>query len=193
MTDAAMNIKTKIELKSKGEKATLPTVEQLVVDLKWKSALDLDLMAFIEKKDGTTHGVFTDNLDGDMGSLNSFPYMTLSGDAGVGAVAGQNVETLKITKIADEIAKIHLVALNYTDAANKTPGASFNGCDGMITVQGAGEAFDIILGDKSEGTAAIIATIDNTGVVGATIENRDCVTDLRGLVETVPGAIALTN
>ena len=38
---------------------------------------------------------------GEMGDLNAFPYMQLSGDEGVGDKGGDNEEVMRITKLED--------------------------------------------------------------------------------------------
>ena len=43
-----MELPPKIVLKDKGEKKNLPTVKQLVATMKWKTQVDLDLMACYE-------------------------------------------------------------------------------------------------------------------------------------------------
>lgn len=187
-----VDLKRKIQLKEKGEVANLPTIKQALVTLKWKTNKDFDLMAFITKKDGTHHGVYTNNLGGDLGDANAFPFMILSDDAGVGGTVadGGNVETLKITKIDDSIRKIDLVALNYDDALSKN-NSSFSDYDAVISlIDDSGESFEISLNSKDKGIAAVIATIVN-GPIGAIIENKSTVTDLEGLIDVVPGAIAL--
>jgi uncharacterized protein involved in tellurium resistance len=100
-----VEIKAKVTLKKKGEEAYL-SVKQLMVSLKWSANVDLDLMAFYKSKDNQVGGVFSDNYaGGSMGNLNSFPYIQLSGDAGVGATGGENEEILRITKL-DDMAQI---------------------------------------------------------------------------------------
>ena len=44
-------IKAKVVLKTKGHEAYIP-LKQMMVSLKWSSAVDLDLMAFYKAKDG---------------------------------------------------------------------------------------------------------------------------------------------
>src|SRR3989339_1334842 len=111
-------LKAKVTLKSKGDEAYI-SVKQLMVTLKWSTSVDLDLMAFYKTKDGKTGAVYSDNYPGGvMGSLNSFPFIQLSGDAGVGAKGGDNEEVLRITKL-DDTAELYIVTINYTDAIDK--------------------------------------------------------------------------
>ena len=132
------------------------------------------------------------NLGGDMGNLNSFPYMTLSEDSGVDAAGGDNIETIKMSKIDDEIAKIYLVALNFTDAKENNTESSFADYDGKITFMNeTGESFEVVLNSKDKGTAALIAILDNTSPIGTTIQNTSEVMDLQTLIEKVPGSRAI--
>jgi len=189
-----VQIREKYVLKDKDETATLPTVEQLSVDLEWSSKVDLDLMAFYEKKDGTTGGVFSMNLGGSHGNLNQFPFMQLSGDEGVGATGGDNKETLLIGKLDPSISKLRIVALNYTDAKAQKATASFKNYNGRVTMvySEKGEAFEVPLQSSELGTAAWIATIDNSGPV-AKLKREDKVYAFGDkFIEAVPGAIELT-
>ena len=108
-----------MELKQKGTSAQLGAFKQLKVSLVWTSAVDLDLMAFYKTRDGRTGGVYSDNYNGGtLGELNSFPFMQLSGDEGVGATGGDNREELRITKL-DDIEELFICALNFTDAQGR--------------------------------------------------------------------------
>ena len=50
--------------------------------------------------------MFSDNYPGGtLGNLNGFPFIQLSGDAGVGAKGGDNEETLRIAKL-DDLAEV---------------------------------------------------------------------------------------
>jgi len=190
-----MEIKSKIELKEKGDIAQLATVKKLIVTLAWSSKVDLDLMAFYTKKDGTHGGVYSDQISQDvatLGDLNKFPFMKLSGDAGVNKQSeGEETEELRIIKL-DDISKLTIVALNYDAAKAKDGNASFAHYNGHITlITDTKESIKIPLKSVEKGTAAIIATIDNTDPVSATIKMEDSVMNLGQLVETVPGADAL--
>lgn len=186
-------LKEKIVLKEKDAVAQLPTVEQLIVKLGWTSEVDLDLMAFYEMKDGGNGGVFSNEISQDeatLGDLNAFPFIKLSGDAGVGAAAGEKVEEMKIIKL-DQIAKLHIIALNYTDRANND--ASFSSYNGHIDIMDdKGNAFEVPLTSTEKGCVAHIATIDNTSPIGATLKMMDSVMSIGQMVETIAGAVALT-
>ncbi len=185
-------LKAKVTLKTKGEEAYIP-VKQLMVTLKWTADVDLDLMAFYKAKDGRTGGVFSDNYPGGaMGSLNSFPYMQLSGDAGVGAVGGDNEEVLRITKL-DDLEELYICTLNYTDATQKKE-SSFSEYDGGVVVTDSkGESVAVPLDSTEKGHVAIIAKIDNSNPIGAKMINENRIIDLATFSETIPGANLLMN
>lgn len=193
-------IKSKVELKEKGAVASLGReVSQIVATMKWHNdstdttnkEADLDLMVFGKKKDGSTFGVFTDNLGGSLGELNNFPFIQLSGDEGVGAGNGSHSEEVIITKIDATVAELYLVALNYTEAAAKNAEAKFSNYDLHLELLSESGAIDVAVNSTENGTAVVIAKIDNSGIM-ANLTCENTVYDLAGLVQNVPGADALT-
>jgi len=182
-----MELKTKVTLKQKGEEAFLP-VRQLMVKLKWASAVDLDLMAFYKTKDGRVGGVYSDNYaGGSLGDLNNFPFIQLSGDAGVDAAGGENEEVLRITKL-DDMEMVYICALNFSDASSNKNSA-FNTYDGHVEIlDDKGESFGVPLDSKTRGTVAIIAKIDNSSFMGAKLINENYITSLNNFMEDIPGA-----
>jgi uncharacterized protein involved in tellurium resistance len=184
-------LKAKVTLKTKGEEAHV-SVKQLMVALKWTADVDLDIMAFYKAKDGRTGAVFSDNYPGgSMGSLNEFPYIQLSGDAGVGAVGGDNEEVLRITKL-DDLAELYICTLNYTDASNKKESAFSDYDGGVVVNDDRGESVAVPLNSTEKGHIAIIAKIDNTSPIGAKMINENRIIDLATFAETIPGATNLT-
>lgn len=182
-----MELKTKVTLAQKGQEAFLP-VRQLIVKLKWASAVDLDLMAFYKTKDGRVGGIYSTNYaGGSLGDLNSFPFIQLSGDAGVGATGGENEEILRISKL-DDMAEVYICALNFSDASSNKASA-FNTYDGYVEIMDdRGESFGVPLNSRTQGTVAIIAKIDNTHFMGAKVVNENYVTSLENFMEDIPGA-----
>lgn len=182
-----VQLKAKVTLKKKGEEAYV-SIKQLMVSLKWTTAVDLDLMAFYKTKDGQVGGVFSDNYaGGSMGNLNSFPFIQLSGDEGVGAAGGDNEETLRVTKL-DDMAEIYICTLNFTDAS-KNRQKSFSNYDAhVLVVDDKGESIGVPLDAQTRGTVAVIAKIDNTGFMGAKMVNENQVMDLTTFQTTIPGA-----
>jgi len=192
-----MEIKPKVQLKTKGETANLPTFDQAKVTLKWSSQVDLDLMVLGEDTDGGHIAVLSKLITNDaksQGDLNAHPYMLLSEDAGVGAQGGDNSEEVKIMNL-NHVKKVSIVALNFTAAsANKTD-ASFSQENGVVTLEtfkgDVATPFEVPLTSTENGTVAIIATIENTSM-GFTLKMEDTVTDLAGLVAQIPAAAVLT-
>ncbi|MBC6422892.1 MAG: hypothetical protein GDA43_24830 [Hormoscilla sp. SP5CHS1] len=111
-------IKAKVTLTKKGEEAYV-SVKQLMAKLKWTAAVDLDLMAFYKAKDGRVGAVFSENYSGgSMGSLNSFPFMQLSEDAGTDAMEDEDEEVLRITKL-DDLAAVYISARSTSRGRGK--------------------------------------------------------------------------
>ena len=183
-------LKKKITLQTKGEEAYV-SVKQLMVTLRWTANVDLDLMAFYKAKNGGDGGVFSDNYpSGTLGSLNSFPFIELSGDEGVGGKGGDNQEVLRITKM-DDLAELYIVTLNYSDAVEKKASA-FNQYDGSVIVMNdKGEAVEVPLNSSDKGHVAVICKIDNTSPMGAKLVNLNEIMDLGNFVNKIPGARAL--
>lgn len=180
-------IKAKITLKNSGEEAYV-SVKQLRATLKWTAAVDLDLMVFYKAKDGKVGGVFSDNYaGGTMGNLNTFPFIMLSQDAGVGAKGGENEEDVRITKL-DDMAELYICTLNFTDASQNRA-ASFSRYDAHIVVaDDRGESVGVPLDSTQNGTVAVIAKIDNTSPMGAKLINLNKVMDFNAFQSSIPGA-----
>ena len=180
-------LKPKITLSTKGEEAFV-TIKQMVVTLRWRAAVDLDLMAFYKTKDGRVGGVFSSNYQGGtMGSLNAFPFIQLSGDAGVGAAGGDNEEVLRIAKF-DDMAEVYICAINFTDAVANSEKA-FSNYDAEVIVQDdTGEAVAVPLNSTQAGTVAVIAKMEDGGMMGSKLVNVNQVVNMRTFKAEFPGA-----
>jgi uncharacterized protein involved in tellurium resistance len=181
-----MELKTKVTLKQKGDEAFIP-VKQLLIKLKWRAAVDLDLMAFYKTKDGRTGGIYSSNYaGGSQGDLNAFPFIELSGDAGVGAAGGENEEVLRITKL-DDMAEVYICTLNFTDASagKNTPFSSYDGHIEILDDKGG--SVGVPLDAKESGTVAIIAKLDNTSFMGAKLINQNRIIGMQEFL-AMPGA-----
>lgn len=189
-----MELKPKIILKDKGATAALPTLKQARVVLQWKSSVDLDLMLFGKKKDGSSFSVFTKLLGGNEGDLNSFPFISMAGDAGVdGQVASSgNEESITIAQIDPSIDELHIVTLNYSDAS-KGNKASFSNYDATINMidQDGNCLVQGQLNSSETGVAAHLCTIKSSPI-GAQFINQNKIYDLTGLIQNIPGASILT-
>jgi uncharacterized protein involved in tellurium resistance len=183
-------LKPKVTLAGKGDEAFI-SVKQLMVTLRWRSAVDLDLMAFYKTKDGRVGGVFSDNYTGgSLGSLNSFPFIQLSGDEGIGAKGGASEEMLRITKL-DDMAEVWICTLNFTDAVANRPTTFSNYDAEVVVVDEKGESVGVPLNSSAPGTVAVVARIDNSGFMGAKMINVNQVMDMEIFQRTVSGATQL--
>ena len=179
-----------MDLKKKGETATVGSFKQLKVSLIWTSAVDLDLMAFYQTKDGRSGGVYSDNYSsGNMGDLNVFPFMKLSGDEGVGATGGASREEMLVTKL-DDIEKLEIVAVNFTDASEGT-NKTFSQYDARVEVMtDSGETHTISLDSSSSGSVATICKI-SPSFMGLQLSNDSSVCSFDAFKSNVKGAAAL--
>lgn len=176
-----------MELKQKGANAALGSFKQLQVSLIWTAAVDLDLMAFYKTKDGRTGGVWSRNYaGGTLGDLNSFPFIELSGDAGVGAAAGKNREDLRIAKL-DDFEELYIAAVNFTDATSGT-GKVFADYDAKVeVVTDKGDTHTVALDSSQSGSVAVLCKFKND-FMGASLVNNSDVMDFNDFKTSVPGA-----
>lgn len=165
-----------MQLKQKGAEAELGGIRQFVVSLSWTTAADFDLAAAYQSKSGDPGLVYF----GEKGDLNAFPFMQLSGDQGVGDSAGDNEETLRVTQL-DDLESIWLVCWDY-GAVQKGQPARFDGSDARVTLtDDSGTHHEVHLATGDTGNACVIATIDNTGPLGARLINTSRAGTLKGL------------
>ena len=183
-------LKAKVVLKAKGQEAFIP-VKQMMVSLKWNTAVDLDLMAFYIAKDGRVGCIFSSRYaGGTMGDLNAFPFIQLSEDAGVGAKGGENEEILRVTKM-DDIAELYICTINFTDAAQNR-NVAFNTYNAHVMVMDdKGDSVAVPLDSSQPGTVAIIAKIDNSSFMGAKLINENRIVDMSTFQSTIPAANTL--
>lgn len=183
-------IKEKIVLKEKGQEASI-SLKQLVATLKWTDNVDLDLMGFYEAKDGRKGAVFTNLLPGGfMGDLNAFPFIQLSGDAGVGEAGGDNEEVMRITKL-DDIKTLYIITLNYTDASQRKK-SKFSNYNGRVElVDDKGGIIEVPLDSSDVGNVAIIAKIDNSSPIGPKLVNENRIVDMATFKQEIPAGDTL--
>lgn len=176
-----------MELKQKGAKADIGSFKHITVSLVWTAAVDLDLMAFYKTRDGRTGGVYSDNYaGGGLGDLAAFPFVELSGDAGVGAKGGDNREVMKISKL-DDYEELYICALNFTDASS---GAAkvFADYDAKVqVVTDRGEAHTVALDSRQPGAVAVICKF-KSGFIAKELINDSEVMGLEEFRTRVPGA-----
>ena len=165
-----------MELKQKGSSANVGNFKQLMVTMKWTTAADFDLAAAYEDKTGK-HGLV---YFGELGDLNAFPFMQLSGDEGVGDKGGENEETMRITKL-DDMNYVWLLCWDYGKIQDGAP-ARFKESDvSMNIMDDKGQSHQVKLDTGGLGNVALIATIDNSSPIGAKLINSSKAGTLKGL------------
>jgi len=165
-----------MELEQKGASAALGGLKQFMVSLKWTTATDFDLAAAYQKKDGTNGMVYF----GELGNLNEFPFMQLSGDEGVGDTGGDNEETMRVMKI-DDMNFIWILCWDYGAVQDGKP-ARFEGSDVTISLtDDTGNSHQVTLDTGDIGNVSVVATIDNTSAMGANLTNSSKSGTLKGL------------
>jgi tellurite resistance protein TerA len=165
-----------MELKRKGSEANVGGFKQLMVSMKWTTEADFDLAAVYQKKNESIGLVYF----GELGDLNAFPFMQLSGDEGVDDTGGDNEETMRITKL-DDMNYIWILCWDYGKVQDGAP-ARFKYSDiSLSVIDDKGTSHDVNLDTGEMGNVALIATIDNTNPVGAKLINSSKAGILKGL------------
>jgi len=149
--------------------ASLP----LTITLAWRAPVDLDLMAFYVGKNGQAGGVYSEHYsDGALGSLETFPFLRLSGDEGTDTAVGDCSEVLTIAKL-DSFQELVVGAINFTEAVEQN-GAVFAEYDAVVTIA-AGERVLLRerLDSRDDGAAAVLCRLVNSEQgLQFTMENR---------------------
>src|SRR4051812_47648707 len=117
-----------MELNTKKQSAALDSITGLLVKLTWSTAQDFDLAALYKTKAGVEGLIFFNNK----GDLNTPPFIKLDKDAGVGDTAGNNSESLKITKL-DDVSEVHIICWDF-GAIERGSAARFQGSDVTIAL-----------------------------------------------------------
>lgn len=179
-----------MQLKQKGSSAQIGAFKQLKVALIWTSAVDLDLMAFYKTKTGQTGGVYSDNYaGGSLGDLNTFPFIQLSGDEGVGATGGDNREEMRICNL-DQVEELCICALNFTDASQGS-NKVFADYDARVEVEtDRGDIHVVSLDSRTPGTVAVLCKF-KSDFMGTELVNDSSVMSFNQFQSTIPGASAL--
>ncbi|MCP4112037.1 MAG: hypothetical protein GY749_42010 [Desulfobacteraceae bacterium] len=165
-----------MELKQKGSEANVGGFKQLMVSMKWTTAADFDLAVAYETKEAKQGLVYF----GELGDLNTFPFMQLSGDEGVGDTGGDNEETMRITKL-DNMKYVWILCWDYGKVQDGAP-ARFKESDVSLNVMDdKGASHNVTLDTGDLGNVALIATIDNSSPVGAKLVNSSKAGTLKGL------------
>jgi tellurite resistance protein TerA len=164
-----------MELKQKGASASVGSFKQLLVTMKWTTAADFDLAACYQKKDGNYGLVYF----GDLGDLNGFPFIQLSGDEGVGDEGGDNEEQLRITKL-DELSNVWLLCWDYGQVQAGKP-ARFSDSDITLNVMDdSANSHNVTLDTGTFGNVCVMATIE-VSPIGSKLVNTSKAGTLKGL------------
>lgn len=148
-----MEIKDKIVIKEK-QSVECP-LKKLVGTLKWGKAVDLDLWCFTKMKNGREENIGFSNR----GSLQSFPFIQLDQDAGVGDKGGNNEENIRIETL--EHVEHAFICANIYAKAN----ANFSSYDGAVIIKADSKEFTVPLTSNGQGNWCIIAHLDNSGTI----------------------------
>jgi tellurite resistance protein TerA len=179
-----------MELATKGASANLGGIKQFMVSLKWTTQTDFDLAVFYRAKDSSTGLVYFgghSNTNGrgntpkpQLGNLNDFPFMELSGDEGVGDSGDDNSEEMRVMSL-DEMGEVYIVCWDYGAVTSGSP-ARFAGSDVTVSLMDdTGTNHNITLDAGAIGNTAIVAKIDNTSPMGAQFINTSNAGTLKGL------------
>jgi tellurite resistance protein TerA len=176
-----LKLSSKIVLNKKGDQAAIP-IKDLHATLSWTAPVDLDLHVYFKTKataPATKTGFFSRLAGGgsgepgseghvyfgNRGNRNSFPWIHLDQDAGIGDVGGDNEENLYFANL-QQMEHILIVANIF----NK-PNANFASYDGRVTIKASGQTFEVPLTATTGGSHCIIAHIDNSGSSGPILIN----------------------
>ena len=157
-----MQLVDKIVLREKGDSANIDATN-LHARMSWKKAVDLDLYAIYQKKDGSEGRVYF----GSKGSLTSAPYIQLDKDAGVGNRAGDNQENMRFADLS-HYNHVLIVANIFAQSD-----AVFAQYDGNVQVMFGSQTIEVPLTSKDRGNNCVIAHIDNTGAAGPKLINAN--------------------
>jgi len=167
-----------MELKGKGQTASIAEMKMMMITLAWTSAADFDLFALYKLKDGSDGLVYF----GNKGDMNAFPFMALDKDAGVGDAGGDNKETMRIAKFDDSISEIYIGAWDYGAIEKGGEAARFEGSDVKLTivsdVDPTGNA--VLLETGLTGNFALVAKLSITPI-GGSLENISAAGTLKEL------------
>lgn len=179
-----------MELASKGQQASLGGIKQFMVSLKWTTAADFDLAVYYQAKDSSNGLIYFgghSNTAGrgntqqpQLGNLNEFPFIQLSGDEGVGDTGGDNEETMRVMSL-DEMTSVWIVCWDYGAVESGSP-ARFTGSDVTVSLMDdSGTSHDVKLDAGAIGNTAVVAKIDCSSPMGASFVNMSEATTLKGL------------
>jgi uncharacterized protein involved in tellurium resistance len=167
-------------LTHKQSSASIPkNFKQLMISLTWSVEIDFDLFAVYQ----TYAGAFGIVYYNDLGNLNAFPFMKLSGDEGTDQKKGEHEESLLISKLS-EMKYVWVCAWDYQNVIASKAGRFENTDLKATVVDNMNNQITIPLVDYNEGNTALLFTIDCSSLLTTNLINSSKVTTLHGLNPT---------
>ena len=159
-----------MELIAKGQSATIPLSQGLQATLFWKTEVDFDLHVQYQSRPRTEKKLFGGEKSvpsetghvyfADKGSKNSFPYISLDKDSGIGGdvAAGGNEENIHFM----DLDKHDYILIYVNNFSNNT---RFSKYDAKITLKDSrgNELIQVQVNSNEPGRNCVIAIVDNTG------------------------------
>lgn len=165
-----------MELKRKGETAGLKGVDGLTVAMKWTTAVDFDLAVFYEDRSGR-HGLV---YFGELGDLETYPFMALSEDQGSEAAEGAYGETVRISR-PEEMASIWFLCWDYEKVQNGSQ-YDFKKCDIVLeAAEESGAPCRVAPIPDEPGNILVLASLTSVSPGGFVLRNDSRVGTLHGL------------
>ena len=157
-----------------------PVVEHnFTITMKWTTAADFDLAAVYETHENNKGIVYF----GDLGNMDNFPYIRLSGDKGVNDTAGQHEESMYIGQL-DNIKTIWFFCWDYSMIQQGTP-ARFQDSDIKLVMMNnkTGQSGVIPLEKTVPGNVCCLAIMTSTDSKSSNIVKSDKSGILKGLYQ----------
>ncbi|MFK5970749.1 MAG: hypothetical protein QM487_11610 [Candidatus Marithrix sp.] len=165
-----------MQLNRKGQEYIVSNIKKLTISMQWTTAADFDLAAIYESKTNQRGLIYF----GQLGSLDTFPYICLNKDEGVGDTKGHKEEVLNINNLTD-MKFIRLFCWDYgmVQAGKK---ARFKDSDVSLTIsEDLGKSNLVEIDTNETGNICYLASLDNTNPNEITLTNTSLTGTLKGL------------
>jgi len=176
-----------MQLNHKGQEYIVSNIKQLTISMQWTTAADFDLAAIYESKTNQRGLIYF----GQLGSLDTFPYICLNRDEGVGDSEGQKEEVLNINNLAD-MKSIRLFCWDYgmVQVGKK---ARFKDSDVSLNIsEDLGKSNLVEIDTNETGNVCYLASLDNINQNEITLTNTSLTGTLKGL-KTIEQLMTLVN
>jgi tellurite resistance protein TerA len=165
------------ELKAKDASVVIANqFKQLMVSMRWNTPVDFDLFTVYQTKEDRMGIIYY----ADLGNLNEFPFILLSGDEGVDDTAGDNEESLVISDLS-KMKYIWICAWDYNKVMQSTQGRFQQGNLRVTVTDDKGQQYQIPMVDQGVGNMALMMTIDCNNPLMSRLINTSNVNTLNGL------------